>query len=99
MPFANGVNEEVALAEARRSRTSDPVEVTSKSDSCPTCGAVLIPIIYGFPGGDMFEQAERGEIELGGCCVSDNDPQFHCQGQIPHYWLRGTQGRLVSPTP
>jgi hypothetical protein len=29
-----------------------------------------MPIVYGFPGDQTVEQADRGEIQLGGCCVS-----------------------------
>lgn len=37
--------------------------------SCPKCGLDkdVIPISYGLPSPEMMEQAERGEIELGGC--------------------------------
>ncbi len=47
----------------------------------------------------MIEQAEQGEIELGGCLLGASNPQLHCRGPEPHYWQRGAQGRLVSVTP
>ena len=31
------------------------------------------------PSSELFEAEERGEIILGGCCVSDNDPKYHCE--------------------
>lgn len=34
---------------------------------CPTCSQTMIPVCYGFPSGEMFQAAERGEIVLGGC--------------------------------
>jgi len=38
---------------------------------CPACNAgKLIPIVYGLPGRELIEQSGRGEIELGGCSVS-----------------------------
>ena len=56
--------------------------------NCPTCKAgKLIPIVYGLPGRELMEQSDRGEIELGGCVVtqiidhngiSTNDPELHC---------------------
>ncbi len=52
--------------------------VLRKGSKCPTCNAgKLIPIIYGFPGRELMEQAERGEIEIGGCVVSNEvfDPE------------------------
>jgi hypothetical protein len=36
------------------------------------------PIVYGMPGGDLMELSERGEIELGGCCIPDDMPRFSC---------------------
>lgn len=46
---------------------------------CPKCGERLIEIIYGMPGSDLFEAEERGEVILGGCCLSGDDPKYHCK--------------------
>jgi hypothetical protein len=52
----------------------------SMSSSCPQCGAAeVVPIIYGFPGPQLVEEAERGEVALGECRVSDDDPKWCCQ--------------------
>lgn len=64
-------------------------KVLRKGSKCPTCNAgKLIPIIYGFPGRELMEQSGRGEIELGGCVVSEvfdpergfisGDPELFC---------------------
>ena len=45
---------------------------------CEKCGAPLIPIVYGYPSGKMFRDAERGKIALGGCVVMGNDPRLKC---------------------
>jgi len=42
-------------------------------------------IIYGYPGPELCEAEKRGEVELGGCCVGDNDPNFHCKA-CDHEW-------------
>jgi len=47
--------------------------------TCPTCGNKLIPILYGLPSPEAMEGAEKGEIILGGCCVSWDDPTHHCK--------------------
>ena len=39
----------------------------SRRPTCPTCGQKMVPIVYGLPGPELFERAERGEIILGGC--------------------------------
>lgn len=45
---------------------------------CPKCGGELVRIVYGLPTEEAFEASERGEIHLGGCCVFDDDPEYHC---------------------
>jgi hypothetical protein len=36
--------------------------------ACPECGSRenVIPIVYGYPSDELFEAADRGEVELGG---------------------------------
>lgn len=47
---------------------------------CPACGANdTVKILYGMPTYEAFEASERGEISLGGCCISDNSPRWHCK--------------------
>ena len=46
---------------------------------CPKCGErTAVPIAYGFPGDEMREGAERGAFVLGGCCIDDAFPTWHC---------------------
>ena len=45
---------------------------------CPTCGEKLVPVIYGYPDSEAFEEADRGEVVLGGCMVGDFDPATAC---------------------
>jgi len=50
-----------------------------KDKSCPNCNShYLQAICYGYPGDEMSASYIRGEIMLGGCCISGNDPQWHC---------------------
>ena len=65
----------------------------SKPKKCPECGSDSIAeILYGLPAYD--EQMERdldaGKIVLGGCCVSDDSPEWHCN-KCKHEW--GSIGR------
>lgn len=51
-----------------------------RTPACPRCGSAdTIPIAYGFPGPEMMEEAERGEIALGGCCIEEYQPEWHCR--------------------
>ncbi|MEI6156527.1 MAG: hypothetical protein WCP88_04950 [bacterium] len=50
-----------------------------KGSTCPTCKkAKLVPIAYGLPGPEMRQEFEMGMISLGGCCVTDSDPELEC---------------------
>lgn len=47
---------------------------------CPACGSTeTVKILYGMPTYEAFQAAERGEIALGGCCVTEWDPSRHCK--------------------
>lgn len=63
--------------------------IKQRSLKCPTCGAPTLPIIYGMPDSELFEQAERGEVVLGGCCLPMGDQANRvCTGEISHSWER-----------
>ena len=56
---------------------------------CPRCGESVkpVPIVYGYPGPEMVEQAERGEIRLGGCVVGEESPDYAspvCDALLPY---------------
>ena len=53
-------------------------EVARKPRKCPHCGGKLIDIVYGEPDPTTFEQAERGEIALGGCIITSESPFWQC---------------------
>jgi hypothetical protein len=44
-------------------------EQPTGAPACPTCGEAAVPIVYGLPGPELVEEAERGEVVLGGCTV------------------------------
>jgi hypothetical protein len=58
--------------------------------TCPTCGAELTPIVYGMPGLELFEAADRDEVKLGGCEIRLGNPDFECRGVNHHLWQRKT---------
>lgn len=55
-----------------------PILVSRKPVKCPHCGSKVLRIQNGYPGHEMMEAAERGEILLGGCCISEGSPDFAC---------------------
>lgn len=50
----------------------------SNDKGCENCGLAMKPIAYGYPGGDMIDAFERGEIVLGGCVVESGMPMWSC---------------------
>jgi len=60
--------------------TGGPGGAARASWDCPHCGShELIPIVYGMPGPELAEAAERNELVLGGCVVSSDDPTHRCR--------------------
>lgn len=48
---------------------------------CPSCGSRnTAKILWGMPAysEELEEELRNNEIILGGCCISDNDPSYHC---------------------
>jgi len=42
---------------------------------CPKCGRMAgVRIIYGYPDPELCEAEKRGEVKLGGCCVTGVSP-------------------------
>ena len=41
-----------------------------RNSPCPECGSSnVVPVLYGYPAPEAVEEAERGTIVLGACCV------------------------------
>jgi len=38
-----------------------------------------MPIVYGMPDADLFDAAQRGEVELAGCIMLENPPTRRCR--------------------
>ena len=63
---------------------------------CPRCGSVeAIRIVYGYPGPEMAEAEERGEIRLGGCC----DRTRVARLRVPRLRRSAAMGRRMTMTP
>ena len=47
---------------------------------CPKCGSEeIIPIVYGYPTKELFDQSKKGEVIIGGCCIVGEVPNRHCK--------------------
>jgi hypothetical protein len=65
-------------------------EATSlgRRGKCPQCGSRSVArIAYGMPGWtpELEQQEKAGQIVLGGCCVTGDDPNRHCN-HCGHEW-------------
>ena len=46
---------------------------------CPDCNSDdVAKIVYGYPDLDLILQAGDRRLKLGGCCVTEDDPEWHC---------------------
>ena len=53
---------------------------------CPSCGSTKVAeIVFGYPTEETLEAGTRGELVLGGCIVSEIDPEWHCTA-CDHEW-------------
>jgi hypothetical protein len=69
-----------------------------RNKACPKCGSLeVVPIMYGYPMPEAMEAAERGEIELGGCCVGERDPQKYCRACGERFGWPRTPSRSAHP--
>ena len=51
-----------------------------EENKCPKCGSnEVVRILYGKPTKEAIEQAERGELVLGGCMRSINEAKKACK--------------------
>src|SRR3954467_10530202 len=47
---------------------------------CPRCGREeSVPLVWGLPGPDLMDLAERGLVALGGCMLPGEAPSFSCR--------------------
>lgn len=55
--------------------------------ACPSCGSGrVVAIVYGYPGPELRDLVASGQVHLGGCCVSGDDPDWHC-AECGHEWI------------
>lgn len=47
---------------------------------CPACHSLnVIRMIYGMPEYELFQEAEDDKVKLGGCCIDESVPDYHCK--------------------
>lgn len=60
--------------------------VADGQGECPRCRSRrVVPIAYGLPGDELMRAAQAGRIELGGCEVCEDAPNWHCRA-CAHEW-------------
>lgn len=59
-------------------QAQDEVWAAPGESGCDVCGGPLVPVRYGYPGAELFDAAERGEVALGGCRRYDGQPRHRC---------------------
>ena len=72
--------------------------MTPTPDKCPECGSAKVAsILFGLPMFDeeLKRQLNAGEITLGGCCTTGDDPLWHCNG-CHHRWGKREAGIWIT---
>jgi hypothetical protein len=47
---------------------------------CPVChSSNVLPYMYGLPNAEAAQEAKQGKLLLGGCCISEESPHWHCR--------------------
>jgi rubrerythrin len=48
--------------------------------TCPSCNELVrpVPIVYGMPTQETYEEAQAGKLSLGGCVLTGDDPEWAC---------------------
>ena len=64
------------------------IKKVNDTKKCPACGGELIPIIWGYPDSSLFEKADRDEVYLGGCVITDNT-NVHCKSCQKNFSIPG----------
>lgn len=67
------------------------MEAARKPKKCPTCRkGPVATILYGLPAfdEDMKRQMDEGEIILGGCCITMDDPAWECTQCHQHIYRK-----------
>ena len=55
-------------------------DINEQAPTCPSCQSTnVVAIMYGLPSPEGFAKVQRGERELGGCCLSADDPMWVCK--------------------
>lgn len=53
--------------------------MTKKQRKCPQCQSKnVVEILYGMPTKEAFDDAEEGKLLIGGCCISEDSPEWYC---------------------
>ena len=62
---------------------------------CPECKSEsVVPIVYGKPGPELRDRADRREIKLGGCMVQPDGPNRFCNSCAAR-WLDKTDSGYI----
>ena len=68
--------------------------------TCPTCGSDrVVPVVYGMPGFELGEAADRGELVLGGCLISEDNPDLACLSCDARWKSEGVSGEQTDLSP
>ena len=63
----------------RKQRRQKYQEVCKLMKRCPRCSSTdIAKIVWGLPNMESFKKEDKDKYVFGGCCVSDDDPEYSC---------------------
>lgn len=65
------------------------LDVIRRPNRCPLCGGDICDILYGEPTATWYEDYLKDtglRAVLGGCCITDNDPDYECAKCGQQFW-------------
>jgi hypothetical protein len=65
----------------RKEMKKEIIRVSEKPQKCPVCSSNKISIyLWGMPvfSNALHKELAEGKVKLGGCCVTGDDPAYHC---------------------
>lgn len=85
MTRSRGTSPQIDALTGRRSTRGADDRYERLERPCPTCGALGVRIVYGYPSGALRAAARAGQVELGGCTycsVTHHCPNGHEWEQV-----------------
>lgn len=75
----------------------EPITVLRKPRKCHQCGKMtVVKILYGMPSEVSWELYEKGKLIIGGCCITQDSPEWACTHCATEY--KKESNKMLNPS-